>query len=77
MVIAVFQCFTSVAEHEGPNLRSKRAARYLTKTRPGQSSAAQAQAAGLVHILCVAREGAHETLREPPNADPHGVAAGS
>ena len=30
------------------------------ETRPGQSSAAQAQDAGLVRILCVAREGAYE-----------------
>ena len=29
------------------------------ETRPGQSSAAQAQDAGLVRILCVAREGAY------------------
>ena len=42
------------------------------ETRPGQSSAAQAQDAGLVRILCVAREGAYETLHEPPTADPHG-----
>ena len=32
----------------------------------------QAQDAGLVRILCVAREGAYETLHEPPTADPHG-----
>ena len=73
--IVVFQCFTMVAEHEGQNLRSRAeqwAARYSTKTRPGQSSASQAQAAGLVRILCVAREGAYETLHEPPTADPHG-----
>ena len=71
----MFQCFTKVAEHEGPNLRSraeKWSARYSTKIRPGQSSAAQAQAACLVRILCVAREGAYETLHEPPTADPHG-----
>ena len=42
------------------------------ETRPGQSSAAQAQDAGLVRILCVAREGAYRTLHEPPTADPHG-----
>ena len=42
------------------------------ETRPGQSSAAQAQDAGLVRILCVAREGAYETLHEPPTAYPHG-----
>ena len=42
------------------------------ETRPGQSSAAQVQDAGLVRILCVAREGAYETLHEPPTADPHG-----
>ena len=30
------------------------------ETRPGRSSAAQAQDAGLVRILCVAREGACE-----------------
>ena len=42
------------------------------ETRPGQSSAAQAQDAGLVRILCVAREGAYATLHEPPTADPHG-----
>ena len=42
------------------------------ETRPGQSSAAQAQDAGLVRILCVAREGAYETSHEPPTADPHG-----
>ena len=30
------------------------------ETRPGQSSAAQAQDAGLVRILCVAREAAYE-----------------
>ena len=71
----MFQCFTRVAEHEGPNLRSRAeqwAARYSTKTRPGQSSAVQAQDAGLVRIVCVAREGAYETLHEPPTADPHG-----
>ena len=73
--IVMFQCFTRVAEHEGQNLRSRAeqwAARYSTKIRPVQSSAAQAQAAGLVCILCVAREGAYETLHEPPTADPHG-----
>ena len=32
----------------------------------------QAQDAGLVRILCVAREGVYETLHEPPTADPHG-----
>ena len=32
------------------------------ETRPGQSSAAQAQDAGLVRILCVAREGAYENF---------------
>ena len=42
------------------------------ETRPGESRAAQAQDAGLVRILCVAREGAYETLHEPPTADPHG-----
>ena len=42
------------------------------ETRPGQSSAAQAQDAGLVRILCVAREGAYDTSHEPPTADPHG-----
>ena len=42
------------------------------ETRPGQSSAGQAQDAGLVRILCVAREGAYTTLHEPPTADPHG-----
>ena len=42
------------------------------ETRPGQSSAAQAQDAGLVRTLCVAREGAYATLHEPPTADPHG-----
>ena len=42
------------------------------KTRPGQSSAAQAHVAGLVRILCVAREGARATSHEPPTADPHG-----
>ena len=42
------------------------------QARPGQSSAAQAQDAGLVRILCVAREGAYQTLHEPPTADPHG-----
>ena len=42
------------------------------ETRPGESSAAQAQDAGFVRILCVAREGANETLHEPPTADPHG-----
>ena len=42
------------------------------ETRPGQSSAAQAQDAGLVRILCVAREGAYATSHEPPTADPHG-----
>ena len=42
------------------------------RTRPGESSAAQAQDAGLVRILCVAREGAYATLHEPPTADPHG-----
>ena len=42
------------------------------ETRPGRSSAAQAQDAGLVRILCVAREGAYVTLHEPPTADPHG-----
>ena len=31
----------------------------------------QAQDAGLVRILCVAREGAYETLQELPTADPH------
>ena len=41
-------------------------------TRPGQSNAAQARDAGLVRILCVAREGAYETSHEPPTADPHG-----
>ena len=30
------------------------------ETRPGQSSAAQAQDASLVRILCAAREGAYE-----------------
>ena len=40
--------------------------------RLGQSSSVQAQDAGLVRILCVAREGAYETLHEPPTADPHG-----
>ena len=40
---------------------------------------AQAQDAGPVRILCVAREGAYETLHEPPTADPTvgGVGAGS
>ena len=33
---------------------------------------AKAQDAGLVRILCVAREGANETLHEPPTADSHG-----
>jgi hypothetical protein len=42
------------------------------ETRAGQSSAAQAEDAGLVRILCVAREGAYGTLHEPPTADPHG-----
>ena len=42
------------------------------ETRPGQSSAAQAREAGLVRILCVAREGAYRTSHEPPTADPHG-----
>ena len=42
------------------------------ETRPGQSSAAQAQDAGLVRILCVAREGAYDTSHGPPTADPHG-----
>jgi hypothetical protein len=42
------------------------------ETRPGQSSAAQAQDAGLVRLLCVAREGAYRTSHEPPTADPHG-----
>ena len=42
------------------------------ETRPGQSRAAQAQDAGLVRILCVAREGAYDTSHEPPTADPHG-----
>ena len=42
------------------------------ETRPGQSSAAQAQDAGLVRILGVAREGAYDTSHEPPTADPHG-----
>ena len=42
------------------------------ETRPGQSSAAQAQDAGLVRILCAAREGAHDTSHEPPTADRHG-----
>ena len=42
------------------------------ETRPGQSSAAQAQDAGLVRILCVAREGAYDTSHEQPTADPHG-----
>ena len=42
------------------------------ETRPGQSSAAQAQDAGLVRILCVAREGAYDTSHEPPTAYPHG-----
>ena len=32
------------------------------ETRPGQPSAAQAQDAGLVRILCVAREGAFENF---------------
>ena len=40
--------------------------------RLGQSSSVQAQDAGLVRILCVAREGAYETLHEPPTAYPHG-----
>ena len=42
------------------------------ENRPGQSSAAQAQDAGLVRILCAAREGAHDTSHEPPTADPDG-----
>jgi hypothetical protein len=42
------------------------------ETRAGQSSAAQAHVAGRVRILCVAREGAYQTLHEPPTADPHG-----
>ena len=42
------------------------------ETRPGESRAAQAQDAGLVRILCVAREGAYQTLHEPPTANPHG-----
>ena len=42
------------------------------ETRPGESRAAQAQDAGLVRILCVAREGAYQTLHEPLTADPHG-----
>ena len=32
----------------------------------------QAQDAGFVRILCVASEGAYETLHEPPTEDPHG-----
>ena len=36
------------------------------ETRPGQSSAAQAQDVGLVRILCVAREGAYDTSHERP-----------
>jgi hypothetical protein len=49
------------------------AARYST-TKPDRASraAAQAQDAGLVRILCVAREGAYCTSHEPPTADPHG-----
>ena len=43
------------------------------KTRPGHSSAAQAQEAGLVRILCVAREGAYDHF---PTADPHGGRCG-
>ena len=42
------------------------------ETRPGQSSAAQARDAGLVRVLCAAREGAYDTSHEPPTADPHG-----
>ena len=42
------------------------------ETRPGQSSAAQAQDAGLVRTLCVAREGGYDTSHEPPTADPYG-----
>ena len=45
------------------------------ETRPGQSSA-EVQDAGLVRILCVAREGAYETSHEPPTADPHGGGVG-
>ena len=32
------------------------------ETRPGESRPAQAQDAGLVRILCVAREGAYENF---------------
>ena len=46
------------------------------ETRPGQSSAAQARDAGLVRILCVAREGAYDTSHEPPTADPRWVVWG-
>ena len=78
--MVVFRCFTRVADHEGPNMRSRtqqwpaRAARYSTMNPDwvGESRAAQAQDAGLVRILCVAREGVYETLHEPPTADPHG-----
>ena len=51
------------------NQALRRAARCMrcgslldNETRPGQSSAAQVQDAGLVRILCVAREGAYENF---------------
>ena len=48
--------------------------RSLRSTRNDEepSSAAQAEDAGLVRILCAAREGAYDTSHEPPTADPHG-----
>ena len=41
------------------------------QARPGESRAALAHAAGLVHIPHEARADAYQTLPEPPGADPH------
>ena len=57
--MVVFRCFTRVADHAKQDA-AMGGSLLDNETRPGQSSAAQAQDAGLLRILCVAREGAYE-----------------
>ena len=77
----VFRRFTRVVDHEGPNLRSRtqQSAARCSTMKPDRASRArrtQAQDAGLVRTLCVARESAYVTSHEPPTADPHGGRCG-